>query len=486
MTPPALVSSDNKLDAQRARLVLMVFVLALVPRILTLRLGTDVDTASILLRCRSMAEGKLLYQNIYCNKTPLLFLAGQCLRHVGSDHFVGVCRVLMVIFSASCAIPVFLIGSRLYGRREGAAAAVLFALDPHSVFYARQFHSSVAEAALAFWAVWLILVAVGADRRRGLLCLLAGAATGIAFLTKQSAVTLALLFLVLALIRVDKGKWKFGALRGRHDLIPFAMGFAACVSAVILYFAWRGGLRAMWESVIGVNLQLRHAGLAAERVGAPLAKFKGMFLVASRNKWLWILAFFGFCHALWRRDRRIAVPILWLGLQGAFLAIVYYQAFDHYFLPWIAPLCIVAAYGFFVVVDLFRRSIAGDRLSTNTEAVLALVGLVFVGLGMKFAQMGRKDYAAFAGIAASATWLRALMNRRAGAAQARGWVKAAAIVLAGVMIVGALVPYWISRFTYPEPYLSVAAEKEMTDCGDYDGHVRIYEAVSSTQGAESI
>jgi len=440
------------------RLALALFLLALLPRVLTLRLGSDVDTASILLRCRTMAEGKLLYRDIYCNKTPLLFLAGRCLYRLWPGRVVEASRVLMVLLSASCAVPVFLMGRRLYGGRVGAAAAVLFALDPHSVFYARQFHTSVAEAALAFWTVWVFLLALDAGRGRGGLCLLAGVAAGMGFLTKQSAATLAALFVLMALARRGRGCGA-GRLRG---LLAFCAGFSACLVAVGLYFAWRGGWADLWRSVVGVNLELRQAGMAAERVGTLWAKAKGMFLVASRNKWLWLLALFGLCHGLWRRDRRLLVPAAWLILQGLFLLLVYYQDFDHYFLPWIAPLCIVAGYGFFVLVDLFRRSAAADRLAGETRAVLLFLGVAFAGLGMKFVQLGRKDYAAFALVAASATWLRAVLGRGDDEARA-GWPRVAALLLGALMVAGALVPYWVNRYNYPEPYLSAQAERDMAD-----------------------
>ncbi len=459
-------------------LLLLIFCGALAVRLATVSLGTDVDTASILLRGVAVAEGKVLYEDIYSNKPPVKFMLSSWLFQAFPTHFVLASKVLMALLSASCVLAVYWIGRRFFGAIAGLAGAALLAFDPLSVMYARELHSSTLDAFFATWSVALLLWGMTARQRWAPLCLLAGACLGAGLMSKQSLVAMFPVLGLMLLFMDREARW---TLNWRPNLPRVALFCLGCVAAILLIVAPQPfSVREMWQNLFGLNLELRQAGQGVSHIGGPVIKGVYLLRTAWTTQWLATFAAAGLLLALWRRDRRMLTPLMWLAGQAMFLFVLHYQAADHYLLPWAPAVAIVAGFGAAALLSaglplLYRLR---SRLVPSAGAAAACL----IALGLVAALLALAEYRLAAAVfavwkaAPIATSLRALastmavlgagltaaialalMTRRA----LPGPVRALGGLVLALGLFGALLPFWTRRATYPEPFIRTSMETDM-------------------------
>ena len=442
-------------------LCLLLLAITLLPRLATLSLGTDVDTACYMLLVRSMSKGGLLlYREILCKLTPLLFYLGKLLYAPAPGHFTILTRIVMVVLTSSCVVPIYHVGRRLFGSRAAVFASLFYAFDLLSIFHARNLHVSTLEGVAAAWTLYIFVLALAASRRRPLLVALAGAAAATAFLTKQSSAMLAPAFFLLSLIFAPDLQARPSSRRALRDLAPFLAGYLLALLPWFLYFAAKGLLPDVWHSLVVINFQLRSHGIHHAPTGSAAAKLKLLKDTISANKWLWLMAALGAFAALVRRQWRVLVPIVWCGVYALFLFLIYYENHYHYLLPWMPAVAIMAGIGASGLVETFRSGVEKDKLSRATARTLALIGLACFVLGMKLLQFARGDFSSFGFAAAAAASLRAISGPVADRPR-RALVRVVRASLIIFLAASVLLAYWSRRYIYWIPTISLAQERQV-------------------------
>ena len=154
---------------------------------------------------------------------PLLqYLTGLLWIVTGESHVVG--RLVATAFSLSAVITIYFLGTRLYGRPAGRAAAFLLAVSPGAVYFGRAFMSDTPMMALMIAAVLAWDRYFERPTRSGVW--IAGGLTALAGLVKLPA--------ILVLAPVTGIAW---SRRGWSGLWDRAM-LTACTAAVAVIVAW--------------------------------------------------------------------------------------------------------------------------------------------------------------------------------------------------------------------------------------------------------
>lgn len=207
---------------------------------------------------------------------PLLFQTTLSLMFLGGVSDV-VARLLPVAFGLGTVVLTFLLGKRMYGQQAALVAAALLAVMPYHVVVTRQV---LLDGPVTFFAV---LTAYCVTRfcldgeRRWLH--FAGAALGLAVLTKEIAVILGVAILVFFLLRRDiHVPWRTAAVSG---------SVAAAIMIVYplsLQFAGRSGTgqNYLWWQLF----RRPNHGLAFYVETVPLAIGPAVLLLAAAGLWL--------------------------------------------------------------------------------------------------------------------------------------------------------------------------------------------------------
>jgi 4-amino-4-deoxy-L-arabinose transferase-like glycosyltransferase len=119
---------------------------------------------------------------------PLLFQSVLSVLYRGTGVSILVGRGLAVAFGMATVWLAYAIGTRLYGRRVGALAALLVGLMPYAVVVSRQILLDTPMTFFATLALYLLVRFVQTERSSWLYS--ASAALGLASLTKETAVLL--------------------------------------------------------------------------------------------------------------------------------------------------------------------------------------------------------------------------------------------------------------------------------------------------------
>jgi hypothetical protein len=136
------------------------------------------------------------------------------------------------VFSLLLVLLTFMLGKRLFGPMAGLIAAALMAISPVSIFVSQKIWAE--EVSLVFILISFLFVLKGYAKRSLWPGLAAGAAAGLAFLTKQTAGIFLLSLLLFYMY--DNRKQLLSSLGWGHFLLnPFMLGLAA---AFILVSSW--------------------------------------------------------------------------------------------------------------------------------------------------------------------------------------------------------------------------------------------------------
>ena len=205
----------------------------------------------------------------------------------------------------------FLFGRRLGGTSAGLVTALGVAAYPLDALYAT---TPLPDTAVAFFCGLAMLCFLDAGERDGRAALLryaaAGAALGVAYYARNNALVMLVVFAAwLAWQRRWPGRELLGTPLGLIAVLAVGTGFVVA----------RGG--SVWFEVIqSARLAEQHPQLVAARGGLDaIYEFVGHLAVDRLFQRWSILAAAGAAFLIRRRDERLALPGLWLGITYAYL-----------------------------------------------------------------------------------------------------------------------------------------------------------------------
>ncbi len=327
-------------------------ILALAAGIFALRWPTfgfkvwNVDEAIHAAVARTLLDGGVLYRDAVDQRTPLTYYAVAALFGVTGANNVWALHALAAALIAATGAGLFLLGREWQRTGAGLWAMLLF-----SVFASALFHPGDAFALNTEWFVALFTSWAAWAFQRGAR-LGAGILFGLAFLSKQPA----LLDLGAPVAVLLHAAWRngAGARRTLARLAPVGAGFLAPLAAAAVYFALRGaladGIFYSW------TYNLRYYGpeiTATERVASA---FRPFALLGAHYPLVLAVAAGSAGCALFRVLQRkpdvteeagnpaLLYLLVW-SVTSLAAAAAGGRAFDHYFIQFLPPFCLVAGLG---------------------------------------------------------------------------------------------------------------------------------------------
>jgi 4-amino-4-deoxy-L-arabinose transferase-like glycosyltransferase len=317
---------------------------------------------------RGWTEGALPYIGFWDNKGPLLFLW-----YIASFAWLGesiVAPRVMAAIAAGLSVPFVWAAARtLFGRKEAALAAVLFALSFSNVYLQVAANAEVfmlLPLAAGFWAF-----VIGTKSNRFWWFLASGALTSLAVFTRQSAV----------LTFIGYGAW-MGVIylrrpeeRRRQATAIAALAAGGVLGALpfVIYFAAHGALYDLWYAMFWFNM-----GWVAEesfwlKFVPPLFIEPGPL---AGGLFFWILAVTGLWR-LWKRNDRAAWLVISLLAVSEAAAQTTGKGSAHYSIQLLPGASIAAAFGLPYVLQRWRNGGRVLRAGLTAAGVLTVAAVLF-------------------------------------------------------------------------------------------------------------
>ena len=320
---------------------------------------------------RGIRHGMVPYLDLYEQKGPLIYFLYALAALVSEGSFLGVFIIEAVCFAFflhySGRIAEVLAGTRRLYPITVAVMGLIVPLTP-----AFSHGGSAEELMLPVLAggLYIVVRAMAVDRklrpREGMLL---GVLTAAAFWSKYTFCGLFVGLAIGVMIWYFVRKWAadLAALIGF-----FLLGLLIPSLPLILWFAARGGLSAMWEAYILNNLGLYSQNIRGGHYDPPLQNLL--------NNLPWsIPAVLGLALAYCRKGRRISALTLSLSAVGLFVfTYLNGRRYPYYALI----LSVFAPLGFGCVFPLIRKPLEKYRSATKKAAIVLTAVLV---LGSPFA-----------------------------------------------------------------------------------------------------
>jgi len=351
----------------------------------------NVDEAIHAAVARTLLDGGLLYRDAVDQRTPLSYYAVAALFRVAGENNVWAMHALASALITATGLGLFLLGRRAHGLAAGLWAALLFAVCSSTLFYPGDAYALNTEwfvAVFTTWAAWCFW-------RGGSMS--AGFLFGLAFLSKQPALLdLGAPLLVLAWSSLSE---RGGRARTAGRAAALLAGFLIPVLAVAAWFALRGALGDFVFYAWEYNLRFYGPEVGAD--GHVLSAFKP-FRLLWENQPLVLAAFAGAAgHALFRvlqrrpgPDETVENPPLAYALAWATTSLAGAAAggrdYDHYFIQFLPPVCLLAAFSLAGLVRWANTARTG-RLRQAVVFALSLLVLVQLGRGGLHARAGAQQ-----------------------------------------------------------------------------------------------
>ena len=230
----------------------------------------------------------------------LPFLAG-LVAWRGGEGSVTVIRLTGVIFHLLWILSIYGIGHRLANRLTGLVAAGVIALSPLATILARHYASFLLHAALATFAVYILLRIKDASGAKGAAA--AGLACSLALLSERGT---PLLYLAGPILWIIVLRLRGANRRVRQRLVIDFVLFALIV-VVIAGPYLLGYFRANLAHTMTLSKQAVIGGRGAQYY---LDHLRGALVGPA----FFPLLIFGIASGVARRDRRFMLPLLWLAI----------------------------------------------------------------------------------------------------------------------------------------------------------------------------
>ncbi len=242
-------------------LPLVVFVVALAARLLVLGQlsnnypGFDnpsVDSRWHLLWARQLAEGGWIGNSIFYRAPLYPYLLGIFFTIFGENLWL--IRIGQAVLGSVTAVLVFLLGRRLFDRRIGAAAGLIWAFWATTIYYESELLIPVLIIPLNLWAIYRLAGAVQQKRWNIRDALITGVIFGLSAIARPN-------ILIVAAALVPWVFWRFPVSRRRHKslwlpICAFLAGLSLPIAPVTIYNAMAGGDFVPISYQGGINLYL--------------------------------------------------------------------------------------------------------------------------------------------------------------------------------------------------------------------------------------
>lgn len=301
----------------------------------------------------------------------------------GEEAIVG--RLVSMAFSVATVWALYVLGTWLFGKETGRAAAFFMAISPSAVFFGRFF---ISDTPMVFFSVAAVLAwVVYLDTRSTAACVAGSVCAGLAFLVKIPAV---MILAPIAWAAWESRRW--AALKDRGLML----GLTAAVAAAGLWY---------WYADIvfhrtGLSEAIWHP---SGRYPAPISSAAGPFIGISHwatlsllrdpnfyeamvtRSWALHLTPAGFILglfsllALWRRPRRRILDI-WLAVVFLFIVVTATGNIHHEFhqLPMIPPAALLAALAAAPAFDGAWLRANGGRVFGTVGSAAALLAVALL------------------------------------------------------------------------------------------------------------
>ncbi len=305
---------------------------------------------------RLIAEGHVLYRDLWDNRSPGIYLFAALAWRLGLDGMSGV-RIFDLVWQMLTASGLGLMAWRLSRLRGSAALAAAF----YGFTYYGQgnyWHTCQPDGKLALFAAagWLLIS--DSDRLTPWRLASAGALWGCAFLTKYPGLLLALP-LVAALPAVNRPRWI-------RMLLWFGGAFLVTVGAWLGYCAAVGSLRALWADTVLFNRGYRLLG--AEISGIAAAAHEALAIALEHREVLAPLILVPLAIPYTGR-RAFRVPLAWL-VSGLGMFVVQGKFFSMHYYSVLAPLALLSAIVWCAVATRVREHRPWRQRATWIAALL--------------------------------------------------------------------------------------------------------------------
>jgi hypothetical protein len=325
---------------------------------------------------QQILRGAIPYADVYNQKTPFVFYLMAGLQQAAGPS-LEVLRTATAVYGLITTGVLYLLARRLFGPGAAFGAALAFAVmtfDQCGVIY-----SASTEFFMLLWvAVAVDLWYRGRAPRRPWLILLAGAAAGLAYQTKQTGMAvLAFFFLERLWYKVREAPSDTWAAACKDTALA-ALGFGGVFGAVLAYFALHGAARQYVECTWTNNWEYvgqRHEGLA----GVFRLAGKAVTTVARWDAGLWLWGAAGLASLPFVR-RSSPGSGLWLLLVLTGAAAV---GAGHTYVQYYEPLIIPLSLGNGLAAAWLCGRLAEPRTGPWHRGVLA-VGLLVPWIGPGF------------------------------------------------------------------------------------------------------
>lgn len=399
-TRPASGGVVHRLRAlsPQVRLMGVVFVVALVLRLWPIGgLSTDYDEGVYWQSLRTMAQGHILFSQIFSSQPPF-FLLSLYPFYVLFGQTLVAARLGVVVYSLIGVVALYFAARAIAGPWAGVVAAALLAVDP---FYLPGSYALQAEVpALAFEIACVAFAAVAirrSGRWRRIFACLSGVMLGLGVMTKLFdvvALVPAVLYLAQPVYQAfagDDGRLRRPAAldvwtqarAALPEIALFAGGVLVTCVLVIIPFA--GQWAAVYYQAVQFHLAAEHA------VNRGLAYNVMLLLKVPKEYLLMLLAVAAVVLGVWRRDWRIVPPLAWVALSFGLLLQQQPLFYHHRVLlspplallgSLVVPLVAYAASDAKVLPDLKQAAVTSLRAVRIASICVALVVLVNLGIGM--------------------------------------------------------------------------------------------------------
>ena len=243
-------------------------------------------------------------------------------------------RLAIIFFAVIGTVGLYCLARELYGRSVGLTAALILATNPFYVFWSREVMLGLPALSLVILSFYFLYRYVEKDK----------VWSGIAFAivaasapwAKQNALWVYPAFLLYPLVRGKQRKlWRFPA--------PVMYAIGAIILAPLVCMTLTVGTFNVRQSVGAGDLGgLRSfAPASGHSFGSIVWYFRALYREQLSLPAL-ILAVVGLALSLARRDRRVLLPVLWVGAVYVFAAAVWVKL-SHYVLIWVGAWCMLSA-----------------------------------------------------------------------------------------------------------------------------------------------
>jgi len=337
--------------------------------------GVDWDEEIYTAQAYLWTLGQIPYRDTWENKPPGTLLVKALVFRIAGDHAELGLRVVWLLAVTCAAGLLFVIACRLRNPRAAVLTVLAFAVLTSTRLNWFNLFSLHAEHLGHIPGAIIVLWALGDSRRgRWLGCAGCGLVLGYAVLMRQNYAVLAIPMMmgVWLAARDRAGSARAGLASFLRGTILF--GVCACVPATLAaaYFAANGALNEAWFCVVQWPRWFVASGLSPERA---LVAYAGAILrFVSYHPVFWAAAAAMTARTIMTRRAtpgKTATPgaragVWWVVVAWLVVSLAQWPftaMYDHYLVPCMAPLALLAGAGLEWLTGLLRRSSWGDRVA---------------------------------------------------------------------------------------------------------------------------